>query len=126
MELQKIIFGMVILLIFTLSQSATAGGTQSEKVMAKILVHLNHFPSDNEKTQLSNILNHSQSAQEKAVATAILNLEHSARSSDKKELKKVMSDSSVNPPLKDIAGVVYRLNHKPSSSDKKLLTAILD
>ena len=126
MKLQKIFFSMLLLSIFTVSQSVAAGGTKSEKIMAKILVHLNHYPSDNEKTQLSNILNHTQSASEKAVATAILNLEHSARSSDKKELKKVMSDSSVNPPLKDIAGVVYRLNHKPSSSDKKLLTAILD
>jgi len=126
MKLHKLIFSILLLSIFAVSQTVTAGGTQSEKVMAKILVHLNHYPSDNEKTQLSNILNHSQSAHEKAVATAILNLEHSARSSDKKELKKVMSDSSANPPLKDIAGVVYRLNHKPSSSDKKLLTAILD
>jgi len=126
MELHKVILSMVLLLIFSTSQTVFAGGTQSEKVMAKILVHLNHYPSDNEKTQLSHILKQSQSAHEKAVATAILNLEHSARSSDKKELKKVMNDSSVNPPLKDIAGVVYRLNHKPSSSDKKLLTAILD
>lgn len=126
MKLQRIIFSMVLFFTFTISQAVVAAGTNSEKIMAKILVHLNHYPSDSEKTQLSNILNQSQSTHEKAVATAILNLEHSARSSDKKELKKVMNDSGVNPPLKDIAGVVYRLNHKPSSSDKKLLTAILD
>jgi len=126
MKLQKIIFSMVLFSIVTTSQAVIAGGTQSEKIMAKILVHLNHYPSSNEKAQLSNILKQTQSSHEKAVATAILHLEHSARSSDKKELKKVMNDSSVNPPLKDIAGVVYRLNHKPSSSDKKLLTAILD
>ena len=126
MKLKSIFYSVVLFLIFSISQNAIASGSSSEKTMAKILSHLNHYPSSSEKIELSTIINNSESIHEKAVATAIINLQHSASSAAKKELKKVMDDGHSSTQLKDIAGIVFRLNHQPSRSDKKLLTAIID
>ena len=117
---------LILVLIFGVCQTALASSNQSDKIMAKILIHLNHYPSSTEKNQLSNIIKHANSDHEKIVANAILNLHHSASSSDKKQLKNVMNDSSAPENLKNIARIVYHLNHKPTGSDKQTLAAILD
>ncbi len=123
---------LVFLGLFTLCQATLASGSHSgghampEKTMAKVLFHLNHFPSDDEKKKLTSIINESSSSHEKIIANAILNLQHSASSSDKKKLKTVMNDSDAPENLKKLASVVFNLNHKPSSSDKNLLTEIMD
>jgi len=106
------------------SQHVLAGGNGNVATMAKIIMHLNHFPSSSEKNDLKKIVSSSSSEHEKTIAQAMINLHHSASSADKKKLKMIMSDGSASAALKDLAGIIYNLNHKPSSSDKQKLAAI--
>lgn len=96
------------------------------KEMAGIMSHLEHYPSDAEKTKLKAIADgKDSSAQEKAIATAIINLKHKVAAGDADALKKVAGDSSVPAEVRDLANIILSLNHMPSASDKAKLSAML-
>jgi len=94
--------------------------------MANILMHLNHYPSDSEKTTLQNIANDSGSSKnERIIATAMINLHHKATAEDKEKLNKVMNDSSATSNERDMAAIIYNLHHKPTSADKEKLQGMM-
>ena len=94
--------------------------------MAKIMMHLNHFPSSSEKKVLQKIAESSNSMHEKTIATAMINLQHSASSADKRKLKAIMNDASASADVKALAEIVHNLSHKPSRGDKQRLQAMID
>ncbi|MDH5545066.1 MAG: hypothetical protein OEZ43_05700 [Gammaproteobacteria bacterium] len=102
-----------------------AGETESIKTMANIMLHLNHYPSDAEKQQLSSIANSSTDEGVKTVAAAILNLEHAASAADKQRLQIVIDDDKTNQNIRTLASIVRNLNHKPSSEDKQQLSSMM-
>lgn len=122
----KRFFGLLMLSFLLLIPAANAGDNESVKTMANIMMHLNHYPSDNEKNQLGNIAIESNSENIKIIATAMKNLEHSATSSDKQALQKVMNDKDAPENVKQLASIVYNLNHKPSSDDKAQLSTMIN
>ena len=121
---------LAFVVCFALAQTvALAGGSHGHSQvskMAKVLIHLNHFPSGSEKNMLSKIANDSSVSQhERTIATAMINLHHKASSADKKRLSAIISDSNAPQSVRDLARIVHDLNHKPSGSDKKTLQAMI-
>lgn len=101
----------------------SAATSDAVKTIAKIILTLNHHPSDGEKTQLKTIAT-SGSEQEKVLAGAMINLEHKVTDGDKKALEKLKSDEYATAEIKDLAVIMLSLNHTPSDADKKKLSAI--
>jgi len=117
--MQKRFYQILLIVTFALfaSQITLAGGSATQ-TMAKILVNLNHYPSDSEKDALRGIVNNkSLSEQERIIAQAMINLQHEATAADKPKLSKVMNDSSASADVRELAMIVHHLNHKPSGGD---------
>lgn len=126
MKTRKITFAALaasILFVTTSPSLVSAAATDAVKTMAKIILNLNHYPSDSEKTQLKTIAT-SGSEQEKVLAGAMINLQHKVADGDKKALEQLKSDEYSSPEVKDLAGILLSLNHQPSDADKKKLSAI--
>lgn len=107
------------------SQSALAA-SMAVREMAGIMMHLKHYPSDEEKAKLKAIVaDKASTEQERVIATAISNLEHEVASGDADKLKKVAGDMSAPAEVRDLAGIVLNIRHKPSSADKSKLEAMM-
>lgn len=106
------------------SQSALAVST-AVREMAGIVMHLNHYPSDAEKTRLRAIVADKDSTEsERVIATAISNLEHKVTAGDAENLRKVTGDMSAPAEVRDLAGILLDINHKPGAADKGKLEAM--
>lgn len=107
------------------SQSAMAASA-AVREMAWIMVHLKHYPSDEEKAKLKAIVaDKASTEQERVIATAISNFEHGVETGDADKLKKVTGDMSAPAEVRELAGIVLNMSHKPSSADKAKLEAIM-
>jgi len=95
--------------------------------MAGIIMHLNHYPSAEEKDTLRAIVNDSTvSAHEHVLAQALLNMKHKASAADKEKLQEIINDASAPQQLRDMAAIVHGLNHMPSATDKKKLGMMMN
>lgn len=127
-----VLLGLAVTAAPALGQAAkkdvpAAGDSKNVKAMAGILMNLNHFPSDAEKTQLQAIVSDaSASAEEKTVATALLGLQHKVADADKSKLQAIIDgkDSKISESLKTIAAALAGLNHTPSAAEKEKLKKI--
>lgn len=107
------------------AQSALAA-SEAVREMAGIMVNLEHYPSDAEKTKLKGIVdNKGSTAQERVLATAISNLKHKVAAGDKDKLKQVMDDAVAPAEVRELAGIILNLNHKPGSADKSKLEQMM-
>lgn len=115
------------LLVLAIPAGADNSGAQSPMgSMAKILHGLNHYPTDEEKRTLQNIMQQSpQGSHHHTLARAIYNLEHSVSSKDAPHLKAIISDTNAGKAEKDMARIILELNHKPGSSDKERLEMMM-
>lgn len=94
--------------------------------MASMLLHLEHYPSEAEKSRLSEIVaSKDSSEQEKVVANAMINLKHTAAGADKVKLQQLKDDSSASAEARELAGIILNLNHKPSAADKSKLQQMM-
>ena len=115
-------FIYLVLLSTILIFSTAASAIGNTAMMANILMHLNHYPSDSEKTELNGMLSSdSATANEKIIAQAMINLRHSASDADKMRLKTIIDDPAAKADERSLASIVYSLNHHPSSADKAIL-----
>jgi len=97
------------------------------RTMAGIIMHLNHYPSTEEKDTLRAIVNDSTvPAHERVLAQALLNMKHKASAADKEKLQAIMNDASAPQQLREMAGIVHSLNHMPSAADRKKLGMMMN
>ena len=107
------------------AQSASAASA-AVREMAGIMVHLEHYPSDAEKTKLKEIASDKGSTDdERVIAAAMTNLKHHAASEDKDKLKKVIGDMSAPAEVRDLAGIVMNISHMPNAEDKSKLQMMM-
>jgi len=93
--------------------------------MSSIMLHLNHYPSDSEKQQLSKfIADKSLSKNVRTMANAMTGLQHKATDSDKEKLAAIIGDKSASANERTLAAVIKDLNHSPSDGDKQKLEAL--
>ena len=117
-------FTVCFLLMSTLSYADDNKAAISS--MSNIMLHLNHYPSDSEKKQLSKFIsNSSLNGNVRTMAKAMTDLEHKATDSDKKKLSAIIDDKSASADEKTLAMVIRNLNHTPSDADKQKLQEIV-
>ncbi|MFQ5469934.1 MAG: hypothetical protein ACE5EH_06445 [Gammaproteobacteria bacterium] len=102
------------------------GNSHAIQNMAKIMSHLNHYPSDSEKDKLRKIAGDSaSSAHERTIANAMINLEHHVSSADRQKLRQIVEDDHASDSERNLAEIVMNLNHKPSRGDKEKLMMMM-
>ena len=122
----KRLWCLLALALFLLAPAVYAGDAESIKTMANIMMHLNHYPSDSEKSRLQTIVDNSKSQDVRIIATAIKDLHHMATDADKEQLEKVMNDKQASHEIKQLASIVFHVQHHPSSEDKALLSTMIN
>ncbi|PCJ25891.1 MAG: hypothetical protein COA96_06490 [SAR86 cluster bacterium] len=117
---------LAIALIGLFSQFSMADDASSQKTIAGILVGLNHFPSDADKSALMAIAeDESNNRGTRAIASAVASISHAATAEDKDIMGRIMSAEQAPAQTKALAGVVAELNHMASADAKAILQAML-
>src|SRR3569833_667984 len=90
----KIILAMMLLVAAAIG-SPKVFATPAARVMAEILSHMDHAPTDAEKTQLHQLARNAHlSEQKRTLATAIMHFHHKAANKDKAKQKTKAKDST--------------------------------
>jgi hypothetical protein len=106
--------------------NALAMDENALKTMAGIMMHLNHYPSSEEKQTLHDISTDSGNSKHiRTIAQAMFNLQHSAAAADVPKLKAVITDMDAPQEVRDLASIVLNINHHPSMADKKRLGTMM-
>ena len=121
MTIKKICFMCVMMLMVQPVMAATSAVQE----MAGVLVGLEHYATDSQKSRLMELARNADTQQEKVVANAIANVNHTVADADKPKLKRVIDDETTPAEVRDLAGIILNLNHKPSSQDKNKLQQIM-
>jgi len=100
---------------------AFAGGS-AVSAMSEIVMHLQHYPSSNEKGVLSKIAqNDTTTVGEKVLAGALMRMQHAVQGTDAAALRSLVADKQSSHGERELADILLGINHKPSSSDMKRL-----
>lgn len=95
------------------------------RTMAKITMGLNHFPSDDDKAALSDIIDSDESSDdEAAIALALTNMQHKVTEADAERLVEIVEDEASDASARTLAGILLGVNHTPSGEDKTALAAL--
>jgi len=125
MKSSRIVVFLSLLLVFATAPLMAA--SSNIHTMAGILIHLNHFPNEAEKTTLAGIAADAQSSTgEKALATAMMNLKHKVGAADAAALHELLGNASASQDERTLANILLGLAHHPSDNDKKKLQAMLE
>lgn len=118
-----------MLVVFSCGAFAVTANAADDaiKTMAKILSHINHFPSPAEKATLNGIANDANSsAHVRAIATAMANMQHSVSTEDKAKLQEVVNDAAADQHTKDLATILINFSHTPSGDDTHKLHGMME
>jgi hypothetical protein len=109
--------------------SATAGSTPPDSALhsiARIMITLNHFPSDKEKRELQAIIDSETATDgERTLASALMAMEHQVSRSDRGKLQQLKDDEAADGIERDLADILMNMNHQPSSRDRDRLRRYL-
>jgi len=98
----------------------------SVSTMAGIVLHLNHYPSNDEKTTLAEIVADAHAtAGEKALAGALARMQHHVDGADAAALRALAADAHAAKGEQVLANVLLGINHHASDADKARLKALL-
>jgi hypothetical protein len=112
-----------VLLFFS---TAVFADSAAVSTMAEITMSLNHFPSDEDKQELSAIASSADSSEsEVAVATAMTNMKHQLTDADKATLGSIAADADASAGLRELAGILLNIKHHASDTDKVVLEKIV-
>jgi len=120
---EKIIGSLLILPILlwmTVPVALAAGSAVS--AMSEIVMHLQHYPSSNEKGVLSKIAqNDTATVGEKLLAGALIRMQHAVQGADVVALRALVANKQASHSERELADILLAIKHKPSSSDLKRL-----
>ena len=117
-----------VLLLLAGLASAPLAAQQSKPVqtMAKILLTMNHFPSDAEKATLKQLADDkATTAQERILLSALTNVQHTLAAGDKAKVEGLLKDPAASEGVKTIATILSKLNHQATDADKAALKKLL-
>jgi len=104
---------------------ASAHGTLSE--IATIIMHLNHYPTTDDKKVLTEIAADPQAtAGDKIIAGALMRMQHRVEGADADALRKLAVDDATPATEKELATILLGIAHHPSSADAARLKAIAE
>ena len=112
-----------VCLLLGLAGTMLAGPeNKAQYTIAGILVKLNHFPNDADKTSLKGVVeDKASSTHEKVVAQALMNVQHKVTADDRAKLDELLKDKTAPESVKTLATIIVNLNHAPSDADKETL-----
>ncbi len=120
----SLLFVLPVVLFATL-QVATAQES-AISTMAGIVLHLNHYPSADEKKVLSGIAADTHAtAGEKVLAGALARMQHSVGGADATALRALSADTHAGKNARVLADVLLGISHHPSDADKARLKSLL-
>jgi len=104
---------------------ASAHGALSE--IATIIIHLNHYPTTDEKKVLAAITADPQATDgDKIIAGALMRMQHRVEGVDADALRKLAGDDATPATEKELATILLGIAHHPSSADAARLKAIAE
>ena len=106
----------------TLAAPALAAESAATETIAEVLLDLNHFPTDEDKRELEDLIAaDTTTEEERALATALMNVEHKVQAGDREALQSILDDPQGTPTAKELAQILLDLNHRPSEDGKRKL-----
>lgn len=118
--------GSLLLVVLLLPAMAATADEAAQTQIAKILMGLNHFPSDKEKQALEAIASDdSQSQAERTIASALKAVQHYPADGDKAKLMAIANDQDVPEAVRQLARITHDLAHKVGADDRKILSGII-
>ena len=124
---RKLCVVAVLLMIVSFVTSPLAA-QQSKAVqgMAKILLTMNHFPSDAEKATLKQLADDkATTAQERVLLQALAGIQHTLGAGDKAKVEALVKDPAASDGVKTIAGILAKFNHMATDADKAALKKLV-
>jgi len=94
--------------------------------MAGMVMHLNHYPSADEKSMLAGIAADAHAtAGEKLLAGALSRMQHQVGGTDTDALRALSADKHASKDERTLAGILLGISHHASGADKEQLKALL-
>jgi hypothetical protein len=88
---------------------------------------MNHFPSDEQKTTLSDIAADEDVDQNlRTIAEVVAGIQHQPSDEDRQKLESIVADESASTEAKTLAGAVLRFEHKASAQDFAALETLTE
>lgn len=116
---------MILFVVLFIPAGANFAGEAEQAQMADILISLNHYPDDQEKTTLQSLAkNSSLSDAERTIARALARVEHFPTDEDKKALKTIVGNDGLPKAVRELARITRNLEHKVTQEDKQVLAAL--
>ena len=117
---------VAIALIAGFSQFSLADNESANKLIAGVLVDLNHFPSDADRGALMAVANDESNGQGfRMIAEAVGNIQHSANAEGKAAMNRIIASDRASAEAKALAEIVLGISHMPSAEAKAALEAML-
>lgn len=90
--------------------------------MARVVIDLQHFPSDAAKASLSAIANDKTNSDTiRQIAIAIANIQHKVMPADREKLAAIVASDAADDDARALAKVLNGINHVPSQADVAIL-----
>jgi len=124
--MRKMIGFLLVFPIFLWAAPIALAHDSAINTMAVIVMHLNHYPGNNEKNALADIIHDDHaSAGEKALAGVLMRMQHSVQGGDAATLRTLASDTHASHNERELANILLGISHHPSSSDKQRLQSMI-
>jgi hypothetical protein len=117
----------IMLLVAGLLLANVCFASDASIIMAEIVIDLNHFPSDDDKSYLTEIADDADSsADEKALAGIISRIMHKPAADDVAALESMASSGEASAYVKTLAKAILSIEHKPSAETIAALEGLLE
>ena len=115
----------MLVVVFSPSLFA-ADNASATRMIASVLVDLNHFPSESEKTGLLALAEDEGVGRAfRAVANALANMQHAISDSDKEIMGRIITSDQARPNAKLFAEILLEFNHMANEETKSRLQNLL-
>ncbi len=114
------------LLLTCLTLATNVSASNATDTLAEILIDLNHYPTENDKTSLNEIQAGADSTdEEKTLASAILRVAHKPAADDVAGLQAIEEGGS-SPATRQIAAAILSINHKAAGKHRSALEKLIE
>ena len=119
---------LAITLIGVFSQASMAQNqevTEALQEIASIVISINHFPSDENKTVLERISGNNNLPQGiRLIASSVSDIQHSPNEQGKHVMSQIQAASRAPDAIKSLAAIIANFNHTASDEEKASLALL--
>jgi len=123
----KTLFIALLSLLMLITSPMAIAAEKAVSEIATIIIHLNHYPTAEDKIVLANIIKDPDAtAGEKIIAATLMRIQHRVEGKDADNLKKLTADDSVPAAERTLAETLLLISHYPTNRDIKRLKAVIE